>query len=329
MKRVLIALITALPLVVGVAGAQADGGSGGPWSSGEVAVAGTVVAPDSANGTFTANAYVVAPPTPGSDDGGDGTGGSGPSGPVFGGDAVHHLTTSPAAPSTPATTPVTISTSASTMIRVSGVDGPATVADLATGDRFIALFPGAPTDPITTIVGNPATSVFAQVPKQFYAFVGTAGTPDTTNSTVPVTVMRSLPASLIAANTSATFQLGPHTLVIGGTSLSTSSISDPFGSLFGGSISDIQPGDLLAGGLIGPGGMTAAQVQSTPLMFVLDLPAPATTPTTGSGTTTSAANQALKETLKLLSGGKVTLKKKTTHKKSHHATKKSKHAKKA
>jgi hypothetical protein len=80
----------------------------------------------------------------------------------------------------------------------------------------------------------------------------------------------------------------------------------------------VSTGDLVAGGLIGTGGLTATQVEATPLMFLLDLPAPAST--TSSSTTSSVESKAMKETLKLLHGGKVKLEK--SHKKSG---KKSKH----
>jgi hypothetical protein len=241
----------------------------------------------------------------------------------FGGDVAGPTSS---APSAPTTTQVTITTNATTMIRVRGVEGPATVSNLAPGDRFLAIFPGPSTDTIQTLVANPATSIFAQVPKQFYAFVGTVTATDATAGTVTVNVMRSLPSGLIAAGTTATFALSTHTFIIGGSSLSTSSTGDPFGGLFGGSLTDVAPGDMVAGGLIGDSGLTAVQVEASPLMFLLDLPAPPATG--GTGTTTGAASQALKETLKLLHGGKVKVKVKKSngHKAHHHTTKKTKHA---
>jgi hypothetical protein len=304
-SRVLIALITALPLVVGVTAAQADGGPVGGWS-GQAAVAGTIVSVNTATGTFVANAYVVTPPAMGTGGSGDGAGDGGGS---VGGDFAAHTATPPT------TTQVTITTNAATMIHVRGVEGPATVGNLAAGDRFFALFPGASTDTIQTLVANPATSIYADVPKQFYAFVGTVTGTDTTADTVTVDVMRSLPSGLIPAGTSATFTLSPATFIIGGTSLSAGSSHGPFGGFFGGSLTDVSQGDMVAGGLIGPGGLTAAQFEAGPLQFLLDLPAPPAS--AGTGTTTSAA---LTETVKLLHGGKVKLKKFHGHK-SHHTSK--------
>jgi hypothetical protein len=167
-------------------------------------------------------------------------------------------------------------------------------------------------------VASPATSIFAQVPKQVYAFVGTVTGTSTTANTITVDVMRSLPSGLLASGTSATFTLSPHTFIIGGSSLTSTQGGGLFGGLFGGSLSSVSTGDMVAGGLIGDAGLTAAQVQASPLMFLLDLPAPASTTT---GTASSAAKSALKETLKLLHGAKVKVKKahgKEGHK-SHHA----------
>jgi hypothetical protein len=144
------------------------------------------------------------------------------------------------------------------------------------------------------------------VPPQFYAFVGTVTGTDTTAGTMTVSVTRSLPSSLIAGGSSATFTVGSHTIVIGGSSLTGGgSGAGLFGGLFGGSLAGVSQGDLVAGGLIGTAGMTAAQVQAAPLMFLLDLPAP--TATTGT-TTTAAATKALKETMKVLHGAKIKVK---------------------
>src|ERR1700756_8672 len=74
MKRAVIALVMALPLAVGVAGAQADsqghwGDDQGAQSAGSVvAVAGTITSIDASTSTFTANAFV---PTGEADDQGD------------------------------------------------------------------------------------------------------------------------------------------------------------------------------------------------------------------------------------------------------------------
>jgi hypothetical protein len=350
MKRVLIALLTTLPLAVGVAGAQAastgfpgfPGGMGGTGTgTSQAAVGGTVVSTDPSAGTFVANAYVLTPPSMGTGGSTGGTGGStggpggstgGPGGfgfPGLGGGSFGGLGTG--GPSgfskthaknsvAPTTTQVTIYTNSSTTIRVLGSKGAGTVADLVPGAKFLALFPGSSSDTIQTLVTstNPATAIYAQIPKQFYAFVGTVSGTSTTADTVTVDVSRSLPSGLIASGTTATFALGPHTFIIGGSSLSGGGSGGLFGGLFGGSLTDVSSGDMVAGGLIGTAGMTADQVEATPLMFLLDLPAPTTTST---GSTKSAASKALKETLKLLHGGKVKLEskhgKKSHGKKSH------------
>jgi hypothetical protein len=330
MTRVLIALITTLPLALGVATAQAStqhfpglsggtGGTGGTWVQ-QAAVAGTVVSTDPTTGTVVANAYVLTPPTTTGTGGGWGSGtgtgtfGFGSGG--FGGLGAFGSMVRSHTPTTPTTTQVTITTNSSTTIHVGGMMGDATVGDLAAGDKFLALFPGSSSDSITTLVASPATSIFAQVPMQFYAFVGTVASTDTTADTLTADVSRSLPSSLITVGSDATFTVGAHTFIIGGSSLSTSSgggLGGLFGGLFGGTLGDVSQGDMVAGGLIGQAGMTAAQVEASPLMFLLDLPAPSST--TGTGTTTGAAKAALKETLKLLHGAKVKLVK--SHRKSH------------
>jgi hypothetical protein len=324
MKRVLIALITTLPLAVGVAAAQATppafpgfpGGTG--TGTQQAAVAGTVVSVNAAAGTFVANAYVLTPPTftPPS----IGTGSSSGLGALGGFGA---FTRAAKSSNTPTTTEVTITTNSSTTIKVGGVTGTATVGDLVPGAQFLALFPGSSSDTIQTLVASPATSIYAQVPKQFYAFVGTVTGTDPTAGTLTVDVSRSLPSSLVTGGSTATFTVSSHTFIIGGSSLSSGGLGGLFGGLFGGSLSNISTGDLVAGGLIGQSGLTATQVEATPLMFLLDLPAPAST--TSSSTTSSAESKALKETLKVLHGGKVKLGK--SHKKSGKKSgKKSKHA---
>jgi hypothetical protein len=309
MKRVLIALLAVLPLAVGVAGAQADGlpdWPGGGGASSQVAVAGTVVSVNAGAGSFVADAYVQTPPSmPGSGTGFPFAGFGGFGG--FGDDAVARDLPAP-----PTTTQVTITTNSSTTLHIAGASGTPSVGGLAPGDHFVALFPGAPTDTIQTLVANPASAVFAQVPRQFYAFVGTVTATSTTANTVTVDVMRSLPSSLIASGTSATFTVSPMTFIIGGASLS----GHGFGGLFGGSLSAVASGDMVTGGLIAPAGLTATQVEAMPLMFMLDLPAPTGT---SSSTTQSAANRALADTMRILHGGKVKLSKKHSrrHTKSH------------
>jgi hypothetical protein len=373
MKRVLIAFLTACPLAVGVAAAQAaptgfPGFPGGIPTTGttgtgtsQEAVVGTVVSSDPTDGTFVANAYLLTPPSMGTGGstgtstggfpgfsgfkfpgfgGTGGTGGTGTGG--FGGFGGFSKTKAKNN-TTPTATQVTIYTDSSTKILVAGstpgigtigstTSGAgagkvtqSTVGDLVAGTKFFALFPGSSSDTLQTLVTstNPATAIYAQVPKQFYAFVGTVSSTSTTTTpeTITVDVTRSLPSSLITSGTSSTFAVGPHTFIIGGSSLSSGGFGGLFGGLFGGSLTNISTGDLVAGGLIGTAGLTLDQVEASPLMFLLDLPAPATT--TGSSTV-GAEKRALKETMNVLHGAKLKLKSKKSHgksKKSHAGTK--------
>jgi hypothetical protein len=218
----------------------------------------------------------------------------------------------------PTPTQVTITTNASTVFHVGGVSNPS-ISSLAANDRFRALFTGSPTSPIATITSTPALSVeAASAPKQhqLYAFVGTVKSTDTTAGTVTVTVAAALPSSLVASGTDATFTLGRSTLVLGGSSSSSSSGSGSgssnsshsgfggfggFGGFSSGGIGNIAVGDMLAGGLIGNAGMTAAQVEAAPLMLVLDLPM-ASGSSSGSTTTAAAKAAALKRAELLLGG---------------------------
>jgi hypothetical protein len=340
MKRVLIALMTTLPLVLGVSAAQAYGtgytGGTGTWTP-QVMVAGSVVSVDASAGTFVANAYVLTPPSMGIGTGGTGGfgglgfggfggfGGTSGTGGLGGLGGLSSMSTARTSTSVaPTTTQVTITTNTSTMIIVSGVTPPATVGDLVPGAQFVALIPGSSSDPITTLVNSAATAVFSQLPKQFYAFVGTVQSTDTTAGTVTVDVTSSLPSGLISTGSTATFTVGSHTFIIGGSSLTTSdSLGSLFGGLFGGSLTNVATGDIVAGGLIGPAGLTATEVEASPLMFLLDLPAPTTG--TSSSTTASAEKKALDETLKVLHGAKLKLKK-SHSRSSHHKSKSHKDA---
>jgi hypothetical protein len=317
MKRVLIALITTLPLAVGVAAAQAS--TPFPGSAG-VMVGGTVVSVTGAD-SFTANAFIVPTPGkgmgagmgaggwPGSSSGGIGLNlgslGFDPGGFSF--FATRHTTTS-----TSTTTPVTITVNSSTKLEISGVTGTPTISDLVPGARFGAFFPGSASDTIQTLVASAPTSVYAQLPMQFYAFVGSVQSTNTTTGALTVDVTASAPSGLISGGSNATFTVGTHTLIIGGSSLT----SGNFGGLFGGSLTNVSKGDIVAGGLIGPAGQTATQVEASSLMFLLDLPAPTTSVT--SGVTSDAERKALKETLTVLHGGKVKVKARTSHAKQSH-----------
>lgn len=335
MRRAVVALIAAVPLTLGTAAAaSAHGGPGWGFGGGgqpsHAAVAGTIVSVDPTTGTFVANAFVLTQPSfigqPGRGFGhgfgrGFGVGGGrGYGGRRFTRDWLPPSsgTTTPTGPATPTTTKVTISTSSTTSIVVNGKAS--TIAGLAAGDKFVALFNGSPSDSIQTLTSAPALAVYAHTPptpKQLYAFVGTvtAVTPSTTGGslgTVTVKVADSYPSGFFTSP--ATFTIGPSTVILGGASTT--------GGLFGGSLSDIAVGDTVAGGLVGLAGETATEVEATPLALLLAFPASSST------TTTAAKRSALTSTMALF-GVKAKSKAHKSHKsrkshKSHskHATKK-------
>lgn len=290
MRRILISLLVALPLL-GAGIAQADTSGGGTTTAtGQAMVVGTIVSVDAGNNSFVANAFVVPPFGGGSGSGEKsggfggapggagffgGFGGSGGFGGFGGGFRTDLRARDLAGAQEPTATQVTITTDSNTKLELDGKS--ATISDLAAGQRFRAVFTGSPTDSISTLVANPAVSVSARsAPKRhaLYAFVGAVTGTDTTAGTVSVTVTASYPSGLVAGGSSATFTVGSSTLVIGGSGTN---------GFFGGSLSNVSTGDIVAGGLIGATGLTAAQVESTPLMLLLDLPL------ASSGTTTSAS----------------------------------------
>ena len=128
-----------------------------------------------------------------------------------------------------------------------------------------------------------------------------------------VDVIRSRPGDLAPPGSSATFTVDSNTLVLGGSS------SD---SLFGGSLSDVNVGDLVAGGVAGPAGETLAQIEATPLKVLLDLPGSSASTTSSSHH--RAGTRVLKRALALL-GDKGSTRHRGSHrhrgtrKQSHHA----------
>jgi hypothetical protein len=214
----------------------------------------------------------------------------------------------------PTTTPVVITPGATTLVLVNGQPHGAVSA----GDKFLALYSGSPTDSIQALTAGTPLAIFDHTPpkpKQLYAFVGTVTGVDTTAGTVTVKVSNSLPSTLVPAGSPAVpFTVGSDTLVLGGSNA---------GGLFGGSLGNVSPGDIVAGGLVAPEGDTLAQVEALPLKILLDIPVP----TTSTGTTTMTARakaraKALKEALSLLEGKKVARGKSHSHKHSgkHHST---------
>jgi hypothetical protein len=236
-----------------------------------VAVAGTVVSVDPSTSSFVANAYEPQGEGPGWRD--HGHGGPGRFRDDFFGPGVQ----------APTTTPVTIPTNGATKFRVDGQTG--TVSSLAAGDRFVALFSGSRGEALSTLIANPALAVVAHTPpamRQLYAFVGTVSSVSTTADTVTVQVGNSLPSGLVpAASDPATFTVSAQTLFLGGAATN---------GLFGGSLTDVAPGDTVAGAEIGTAGETLSQVESSPLQVLIDFPS-----ASGSSTTTSSVRKQARE----------------------------------
>ena len=191
-----------------------------------------------------------------------------------------------------------------------------TISDLAAGDRFVALFNGSPSDSLQTLVANPAVAVFAHTPRamhQLYAFVGTVSGVDTTADTVTVQVTNSVPSGLVPAGSPATFTVSADTMFLGGSATN---------GLFGGSLSDVKAGDVVAGALIGPAGETLTQVESSPLQVLVDFPA-SSTPTTSSSVRKLVRARALSQALALFG-----YKSQKSHKKHHGKRSHGSHSKK-
>jgi hypothetical protein len=191
----------------------------------------------------------------------------------------------------PSLTPVTITTGGSTAFRIDGQDS--SLSGLAAGDRFVALFNGSPTDSLQTLLASAPVAVFAHTPPtqhQLYAFVGTVTGVNPTAGTVSVQVSNSVPSGLVPGGSGpATFTVSPSTMILGGTSTN---------GLFGGSLTDVSMGDVVAGGLIGPAGETLTQVESSPLQVLVDFPA-ATTAVKSSSVRRAARMRALSQALTL------------------------------
>lgn len=312
MRRAVVGLVTAVALMVGAGVAQAHGGHWG-WGPGRgpgqpaapvVAVAGTITAVNSTAGSFTANAFIPAGEGFGhhrSAGGGFSQGGSGD---------FHRDFAGPGTTSTPTTTPVTITTNGSTRFRVNGRT--ATAADLAAGQRFVALLPGTPGESLQTLTASPALSVFAHTPptpRQLYAFVGTVTAVNAAAGTVTVNVTNSVPSGLVPAGSGpATFTVSASTLVLGGPNA---------GGLFGGSLSNVAVGDVVAGGEVGTAGETLSQVEASPLQVLVDFPA-SSAPSTTAATRRATRQDALNRAMSLFGTRTHAAKKSKHHKTTHH-----------
>jgi hypothetical protein len=352
MRRALIALVAVLSLSLGAAVAQAQQtrtawGEGGmqPSATPTVAVAGTVVSVNASANSFVANAALVSEGCSGDDQGGgDDQGSGGDQGGGFGGDDCMGGFESDwgggfGGGEGAALTQVTIMTNSSTTITVNGQT--ATLASLAAGDRFVATFPvpastmqtPAPTSTsggmgndwdsggmssgltIQQVVMSPALSVSAEAGPQLYAFVGTVAAVDTTAGTVTVNVTSSIPTGLITSP--ATFTVSADTLILGGNAT---------GGLFGGTLSGVTVGDVVAGGLIGTTGETLTQIEATPLRVLVDFPV-VSTATTATMATTKA--RALSKALALLGPKSHSRRARAHHRRHAHRTHARKHARRA
>jgi hypothetical protein len=167
----------------------------------------------------------------------------------------------------PTPTAVTITVGGSTKLTVKGSPN-ATISSLMTGQHFIAVFAGSPTEGLTMLTASPALSIFAwpapTAPATVYGFLGTVAGTSTANDTVTVNVSMSIPSGLVPSGSSAqTFTLNGATHVITGSGgVST--------------LSAVSVGDTVVGGLLAPSGETLAQIEATPLQLLLDFTSTAT-----------------------------------------------------
>lgn len=260
-------------------------------------IAGTIVSTDNANDTFVADAYVM------------------PARHRYHGHAPRAHTTT-----TPATTPVTITTDASTAFRVNGDDSAGGDA-LACGQNVIVALAGSPTEPITTLTAGPALRVIAWTPatipsalcaprvqtpvapvaaSTLYAFVGTVTALSTSADTVTVSVSDSVPSGLVPSGSAPqTFIVGTGTQIFrgGGTSLLAGTLG-----------SDVAIGDVVTGGVMAANGASLSQIETTPLTVLVAFPSS----TAASAGTAQVRARALTHAMALL-GGSQTGSTTTTH----------------
>jgi hypothetical protein len=154
----------------------------------------------------------------------------------------------------------TITTDANTQVVIN--HQASSVSNLAVGDKFVAIYHGTPSEPLSTITATPAISIKAETGpagKALYGFVGTVAS--TGSGTLTVNVTGSFPQGMFSG--ADTFAVGSQTKVFGNTNLA--------------------PGDVVAGGILAPTGASASTIGSTPLQLLVNY-----TPATSSPGTTTA-----------------------------------------
>lgn len=346
MKRKLIPLVSvvavALAALAALAGnatahkAHHDGGLfGGQSLPHATVVKGTVTAVNASAGTFTATVDVMNEGFDGGhffngrgDDGNNQGWGPGFRASDGFGARFHADQMSPT--STPTSGTVTITTNSSTKFDVNG-NTSATIANLAAGDRFIATFAPSTSQGMSsagvegrslrrshwdqggstpTVPTTPALSVIAESPPQLYAFVGTvATTPTALPGSLSVTVSQSLPAGLFTGTQ--TFQIGSQTLVFGGS----------LAAFFGESASTptISANDVVVGGEINMGGLTAAQVEANPLQVLVDFTTTTSSMSPSKASTTTPVATEMAKHMKTASFNRAIKRLVKHHAKAHHA----------
>jgi hypothetical protein len=152
-----------------------------------------------------------------------------------------------------ATTGVEIQVDATTKFDVGG-NKSATVGNLAVGQKFVAVFAGAPANTSLSSL-TPALDVYAKTVYRTYSFSGTVKSTSTTTTpeTVTVAVTRSAPKGLFTGDD--TFTVGAGTRL----------------SVRGHALTDVAVGDRVEASLRAPVGDTAAQLEALPLGTLTDL----------------------------------------------------------
>lgn len=302
MKRLTLAFAAVLALGITSTAAASDS----PFPIGPHAfLYGKVVSVDAAAGTITANVFVPPAPPVGEPGGATGPtgpayplgvppspGSTGPSGPE------PPLLTKPPAPlqfSSPAPQLVTITTTASTVVRLD--DQPSSLGALAAGDIFVAGFDAAPGSSLDQILAGPAVGINAHSPRVFYGFAGTITGVDKTANTLTLGVLGETPAARnlgVTRGQSLTLTIGAGTLAL----------EPPYGPTRGtSSLDGVSVGDIAAAGYLAPANETLAGLLATPVGVLIDIPmASLTGDQPGSTLVTHARSRALKLAASMVRG---------------------------